>query len=312
MLVTQPRQSEIKPTSLAASLAKETGGSIETAKKDVLLAKRFTEEELNDLTAADVGRNDLLAIAEAKDEAQRKAIVKAACAGLPVREAIASITASPEDVKKLAADKARLELSDEDWLERYCGEFRQNLQDATRYDRDAILYRHSRKDRSAVASHHKKEAIKARQRGFHPFAQALLRVFYVEHPIEWCYCFECAARTLTIRSAPNAREQGTASDGGHTKAPEISKPQIEGFSKGSIGSYSRSHVVRLRELPGPNRLPLGDGLWHAVSKRHERARIRGSRPASCKAPRRHPSKFVVPELACSVNSQGIRRSTSYA
>jgi hypothetical protein len=158
------------------------------------IARSFTEEQLNELRAASISRDEILRLGKLEP------IAKAEAVSLIAKETQAS---------------------DGDWLETHCRACRQALQDKTAFDRDALLYRRNRQQRPVFSSCSRELVNKARQEGSSPLADAMAGIFYVKHPGQWDVCTQChganvdrpdcstcgGAGYLTTAAPPRPRDQ---------------------------------------------------------------------------------------------------------
>jgi hypothetical protein len=103
----------------------------------------------------------------------------------------------PQATAKIAGPAGESQVTDADWLTTYCEPTRSNIQDPTRFEEDALLYRHTRDVRAQLGKGgSKREAIELKRRGYHPFANMLLRLIFIEHPKEWFFCGDCGGRNV--------------------------------------------------------------------------------------------------------------------
>jgi ParB-like chromosome segregation protein Spo0J len=182
-----------KPRAFAEELAKKTGQHRVEAFKDVKLANTLTSEQLKNLDEANITRDGLEKIGNIENEFQRNAVIIAfcACEGTESVDGLIADLVGSGTVVKLEATVQENSMPDSQWLESYCSNVRQYLQDTKTFDRDALLYRATRTARAKFAQSVKGDSLKAKAKGYHPFGNMLLRLAFIEHPGSWYVCYEC-------------------------------------------------------------------------------------------------------------------------
>ncbi len=201
---------ESTSTSFVAHLATQTGKHPRKAAEDAKIARTLTQEDLTKLDKPHVTRQGLIKIAGIEDPAKRLNVISVVALGMDAVEAVAAVNECSDGTAQTEAAQIDNELSDEEWLEKHCGDFMQHLQDQSHYRRDALLYRH---DRDAKRIYQRdgqaKAAAKAyRQSKKQPFARLMLKLLFVEHPNAWCLCFECDGRNVDKPECDKCRGTG--------------------------------------------------------------------------------------------------------
>jgi hypothetical protein len=184
--------SEAPPTPLGHTtmLAEATGMAERNTRDYVNIARNFTEDELTALEGA--SKEELIQLTKLPDD-ERHAAVNLIAAGSSIQAAIETIHHAKADPKNQEAAKQlkEAELSDEVWLATTCQDCRTKLQDPTCFDREALLYRRDRTERSCHKARSKQDVLSTRAKGWGPLSQLLANLFWVEHPNDWYVCGEC-------------------------------------------------------------------------------------------------------------------------
>lgn len=194
----ESQQPATAPRAHSVILADAIGKDHTGARQDLKIAKAFTPEQLQALDVTQVSKADLLKIAKVADVERRHQVVNRVCFGDTADEAIAALC-TPENGQE--KDAAYLELkerkiSDEDWVREHGGKVRIMLQDPTVFDREALLYRHTRDDRLLLRSKCKAEVLKCHEAGGGPLSYHLRRILWVNHPSTWLRCWACEGRNV--------------------------------------------------------------------------------------------------------------------
>jgi hypothetical protein len=190
------------PKAFHKMAAEASGLSPSTVRKYEWLAKKLGQENLELLQSLDISKHDLQAAAAIEDETLRLRAVTLMASGMPPKEAIAFATAPEnatfsevgEDGKKV---KAEADMTDEEWLEFYCGDLLHRLTYQIAYKRDALLYRHTNAARGkfrAVAKP-KLAQSKTQVRGGR-FSLLLSQICNVAHPKHWLICGKCGGKGI--------------------------------------------------------------------------------------------------------------------
>ena len=82
-------------------------------------------------------------------------------------------------------------MTDEDWLETYCGEVLAQLKYQAAFKRDATLYRHTRDARQKFRAASKKPLAQSHIQVVGPFFLLYSKFVNVDHPSRWMKCGPC-------------------------------------------------------------------------------------------------------------------------
>ncbi len=82
-------------------------------------------------------------------------------------------------------------MSNKEWLEFYCKEMRDKLQDTLRFDRDALLYRTHRDALVVFRTKVETAALAARKTCYTPLSHKVRDLILLRHPNDWNACKEC-------------------------------------------------------------------------------------------------------------------------
>lgn len=174
-----------------------TGKSHQRISETFTAAEAFSEDDLMVLAEREITQTDMIRLARLEPEAVRidalAWIAGGETAEDAIRLALEKVKRDSEEAKK-PKQPSENELSDADWLVAYCSKVRQQLQDPSTFDRDALCYRHTRKDRQVQKTTAKADLEKALGPGYAPFAQAAWKHLFAEHPKDWYICHECNGR----------------------------------------------------------------------------------------------------------------------
>lgn len=185
---------DIRPPRLDEEIAQLTGKSAPSARRDLHISRKLTPEQIGALEDTNVKQADLVSLARVKDEESRRKAVSLAASGLPVAEAIAAATGAPEPPKPVLAP-FEVELTDAEFLDGPCGEFRKRLGTNTAaYDASALFYRATKDARQAFKTKIEKrlnEAVEKKPSGH--FVRFTSQFLHVEHPRDWLICSRCSA-----------------------------------------------------------------------------------------------------------------------
>ncbi len=195
----QPSEPQEEPgpvpfKSEVVAVAEETGRGLTVTRESLRIAKRLTPEQVSVMEVQGVNAGDLYAISGIKDEEKRSLAVNLAASGMNVSDAIA--TAEAGEVTKSDADEklAEKEMTDEQWLEAYCSDFRKMLGSNTvAYDVSATFYREINKARGAFEAKIRKalaEAMSCTPHGH--FVRFVNQLCHIEHPRDWLLCAGCS------------------------------------------------------------------------------------------------------------------------
>lgn len=193
--------------SFTEHVAEATGMSQRTVQRIVKRAKGFSPEELEAMDKAGVTAADQEKMLTVKDKVARSEAVSLAVSGMAVDNAIARAN-TPKADKAGKKEKVVVEkdLSDEEWLARFCDKCRSRLKFQAAFDAAAILYRKTRAARDQFVKTIRPSVGKAKTLEFNPYIGMLSRICNVEHPDHWLACGTCDG------TGQDAEQQGKCSD----------------------------------------------------------------------------------------------------
>ncbi len=199
----KPRADESKRFNKAPTVA--TGMKPSTARGRLTVAAKISEENLELLTALKITKADLKRLAAVEDPIERRAAITAVLAGIDVRTAVAMAPAVlngdaiPEEVKPdpdaPEPEKGEAELTDDEWLGRFCGDLLAKLKYKLTFRRDAILYRRLIEARAAYRGVAKRHLASSKGQVNGAFARHLIVHVGIDHPCNW----------LMLRQVPGHR-----------------------------------------------------------------------------------------------------------
>lgn len=204
-VASEAAKAEEKEATFTEQVAAATGQSERTAKRTIRLAKTFDDEQLEVFEQMGTSQDDMTAVAQVKDSAQRAEIVTLIASGLDPRAAITKITGNAAPVgdgsksraesKAAAKQEAQPELTDDEWFAESCGEKAALLANPAQYKADAILYRQLGKLRHEFRSKAKAKAKATKDSGvFGNFFYLVRRFVNLSHPKDWLLCDQCTGK----------------------------------------------------------------------------------------------------------------------
>jgi hypothetical protein len=177
----------------ARDLAAMTGMAEETARKHLRIANTLTEEQLKVCVMRDLSDLQLVELCKL-GEADRAWAVELIAKGQPFAAALKHVQDNGKgaDANEPTQPKKReRDLTNDEWLQLYCGDVISRLADPSNYKTDAILYREIRDHRIAFRGHTTiKEAWKRGKNGG-PFARIVGKFMRASHPCDWLICGTC-------------------------------------------------------------------------------------------------------------------------
>ena len=206
-----------KPKTFAKRTAEITSQSERTAQEDLLIARSFTNEQLEALDTCDLGKSDLLALARIKYEEVRKRAVNLVCSGIAVSEAIQRVEPkkptkpAPEpkpEPKPEPEPEPEVEITVTDFARLYCSRQLTDLQDPARFLSDLTLY-----IQIIGALGDFKRLIGARVQiarleGYSPMSFMLYKTLSISHPSQWYICAKCLGANVTHADCKECRGAG--------------------------------------------------------------------------------------------------------
>ena len=144
-----------------------------------------------------MSKGDLEKLAAIPDSTDRSRAVGLMIAGMSLNDVMNELKSRPEISVKAKASAEEKVLTDEEWLDRWCGEFRKLIEDPSRFDRDALRWRHDRDNRGGHRGKATPLLKKARKVGYSPYAYLVAKVLFICHPADWFRCEDCWGKNLT-------------------------------------------------------------------------------------------------------------------
>lgn len=182
--------------SFARQAAEQTRVPLSTIKRLVTIGKNLTEEQLGVLAGhPNVKYEHIKAVNKLAPDLRQQAVTLVA-AGLSPKEAIAQATLPPGTTMVMVGDPGELprevtEMTDEEWLEHFCGEVLARLKHTAVFKRDALLYRAIRDHRHTFRKATKKAMAQSKVGLTGPFHYAVSRALNIDHPSRWSPCGPC-------------------------------------------------------------------------------------------------------------------------
>ena len=178
------------------------GATCKPVKWPAALAKNFTEAELTILADREVDRTGLRDLSKMKYPDRMREAISMIGSGLSVKEAIATASLPPnatfsEVIGGGAPVKAEGDMTDEEWLETYCGDVLAKLKFQVNYKKDAILYRHTSDARHKFRMAMKKPLAQGKSQQVGPFFLLLAKLVNTDHPKNWLHCGPCGGTGMS-------------------------------------------------------------------------------------------------------------------
>lgn len=183
-----------KTPSFAEYSEATTGVPVKTVERYVSAGTNLTEEQLGVLAEnPKVTLTDIKAINKL-DESERSAVVNMIAVGVTPKESIAQATTPAGSLAGEPVNddgQAEEDMTDETWLDTYCGEVLARLKYTAPFKRDAILYRQTRDARHKFRGALKKPLAQSKIQIVGPFYRLLAKTVNVDHPSRWLPCGPC-------------------------------------------------------------------------------------------------------------------------
>ncbi|SIO37802.1 ParB/RepB/Spo0J family partition protein [Singulisphaera sp. GP187] len=191
-------------TKFDETVAAATGQSVSGVQRAKRIANAFTEDQLQVFTQMEVNQTDMLRVAKIKDEAHRGEVVNLIATGMTVDEAIKEVvkdkapardngtSKAEKEAKEAAKVEKEPEMTDGEWLAKYCGEKAAMLKSPAKYYADALLFRVVCDARHAFRCKSKKSIATTKKGSVTgAFWNLVNRFVSVSHPKDWLICPEC-------------------------------------------------------------------------------------------------------------------------
>lgn len=169
-----------------------TGCSRRKAQYDAAIAKAFNEEQLDVIGALGLSEEIVRQLAAIKSDEDRNAALTLISGGRDPQDAIDNAR------KDLAAAKKNRrrdddELTDGEWLEQYCGEFRSKLTNLKAFDTSALLYRKTRSHLGVLKAGIWQDVRNGKlNKAGDPLTAFLSMAIAINHPSQWLLCGVCS------------------------------------------------------------------------------------------------------------------------
>jgi hypothetical protein len=190
------------PPEFTEMAAQHPGVSQRVVQKDLKVADALSPEDLRLLDERGAGKTEVERLAAIPDEARRRQAVSLVAAGMSPKGALA-YAALPADTQVVTVgdpsqpQPSETDMTDEEWLETYCGEVLARLKYTAVYKRDAILYRKTRDARERFRNATKADLSQSKIQPTGPFFWALARVVNIDHPRNWLPCGPCGGTGMS-------------------------------------------------------------------------------------------------------------------
>ncbi len=171
-------------------IVEETGISQQSLSEYSKLANAFTDEQLSNFDVLGLTAVDLKKIVKVHDQDERTRVINLVLAGQSVADALAEVVLTPDTTQDVKAAGAEESLSDEEWLTSVCGAFMAQLGNSDHFRRDALLYRHTQAQRSALLVRIISENVPDNHMR-RPLVRRILRATAFAPPHEWFVCPFC-------------------------------------------------------------------------------------------------------------------------
>jgi ParB family chromosome partitioning protein len=173
-----------------------TGVPEKTIRNQLATAKKLTEDELFTLADREVKPDQIEALAKLKDADQKRAAISLIASGLDAKLAIATATAPQGAVvtdvtHQNAPVKADVDMTDDEWIETYCGDLLGKLKYQAIYRRDAVLYRETSQARARFKADTKKALARSKGQLVGPLYLNITKLVNMDHPKNWKFCGPC-------------------------------------------------------------------------------------------------------------------------
>lgn len=179
-----------------------TGVSRKLIELQVQIGKNLTEDELFVLSDREISQADLQALSKIQDPDQKRAAITLIGSGLDPKEAIATATLPANTTTTYvegtsATVQAEADMTDDEWLETYCGEILSKLKYQAIFKKDAILYRQSSDLRHKFKAGMKKLLAQGKSQTVGGFYLLLARLVNTDHPKNWLHCGPCGGTGMS-------------------------------------------------------------------------------------------------------------------
>jgi hypothetical protein len=135
-------------------------------------------------------QKDLLKLSDIEHDETRAIAVELVSAGWSVITAIKEACART-NVTQNAKKRRGESLTDQQWLEASCARVRSRIQDSSRFDNDAVLWRRTVDSRRLDIAASRQEVEAAYSRSTSPFAGLFRSLLFIAHPRDWHVCEMC-------------------------------------------------------------------------------------------------------------------------
>ena len=188
----EPEAPEITDTSFRRKIQDATGCSRRKAHYDSAVAKAFTEDQLTVIDSLELSEEAVRQLAAVKDETERNTALYSISMGKDPQEAIQGARKLLDNAKKAVKSNDE-DLSDGDWLVKYCGTIRPKLTNLKAFDTSALLYRRSRLHLKALKVSTDRDMRNARlEKANDPLTYLMTMLTTLRHPDEWLVCGICS------------------------------------------------------------------------------------------------------------------------
>lgn len=191
-----PAEPEPPPT-FSEMAADQLGVSQRVIQKDLRISRALGIEDLRTLEERGLGKTEIERVATIADPAKRHRAVELIASGLEpsAARALATAPANATIETVVVADapdyKPESEMTDEEWLDVYCGGLLSRLPHQETFRRDAVLWRRTRESRRELRRNMRALLAEMGPRPSGPLQNATRRLADLAHPNDWLVCGPC-------------------------------------------------------------------------------------------------------------------------
>lgn len=180
----------LRERAFSTIIKEETGISQQSLSEYSKIANAFTDEELSNFDVLGLTAVDLKKIIKVHDQDERTRVINLVLAGQSVADALVEVVSTPDTTQDVKAAGTEESLSDEEWLDRICGPFMAQLGNPEFFRQDALLYRHTQVQRSALLVKISSENVTDNHIR-RSLARRILHATAIASPHEWFVCPLC-------------------------------------------------------------------------------------------------------------------------
>jgi ParB family chromosome partitioning protein len=184
------------PKTFPEHASEQTGIPATTIKNTLATGRNLSEEEMGVMAEREVPLEHIRKINKLPAEQRKEAVALVAAgqsaieavaqASLPANATIETVAGDPEQGAKAEAD-----MSDDEWLEHFCGDVLARLKYKAAFVSDALLYRKTRDALHKLKTGTKTALSQSKAKVVGPFFLIFAKLVNTDHPSRWNPCGKC-------------------------------------------------------------------------------------------------------------------------